>query len=336
MHNRRMRIVLAAIFLIGFCASRTAAAQDFQLPIACNVGDVCVVQNYADADARAGAAEDPMCGPLSYDGHDGLDIRAPAAMARRGIAVLAPAAGVVRGVRDGEAERAFLNGGAAAVAGRECGNGVRIAHAGGWTSQLCHMRAGSLRVREGDTVAAGQVLGLVGLSGRTEFPHVHIALWRNDQKLDPLTGAPLASLACGAQAARPGPHWSSAARGALSYRGAAWFAAGFTGAAPAQGASAEDLPATAARQAPALVFWALAVGPREGDVLRVRLFGPDGAVIAEATRTQPRDQAQAWLFAGRRTPAGGWPAGGYRGEMRLERNGQAVATRSEGLNLPPR
>ncbi len=326
-----MRLLLFAL-LVALFIPRAAMAQDFQLPIACAIGGVCAVQNYVDVDPSA-ATQDPMCGPLSYDGHDGLDIRAPAALARRGVSVLAPAAGLVAGVRDGEPEGAFRSGGIAAVANRECGNGVRIEHEGGWSSQLCHLRAGSLRVRQGERVSAGQALGLVGLSGRTQFPHVHISLWRGDAKVDPLTGAPITSLRCGPAAAAPGAHWSSAARAALSYRGAGWFAMGFTGAAPAPGADAEDLPANASTRAPALAFWALAIGPLQGDILRVRLYGPGGALVAENTRTQTRAQAQAWLFAGRRTRAGGWSAGAYRGEATLERGGRVIATQSEGIRL---
>ena len=307
-----MRALLLLPLLLVACTPREAAAQNFQLPIDCALGDTCIVQNYADADARTGAAQDPMCGPLSYDGHDGLDLRAPATMATRGVAVLAPAAGLVTAVREGEADGAFLRGGQAAVEGRDCGNGVRIEHADGWSSQLCHMRNGSIRVALGNQVAAGQAIGLVGLSGHTEFPHLHLTLRRGDLTLDPLTGRALAAIgACGAAAAAPGGHWS----------------------APANGADAEALPANAARNSEALVFWALASGPREGDVLRVRLYGPNGALVGEGTRTQPRDQAQAWLFAGRRTPQGGWTAGAYRGEASIERAGRTIATQSEALIL---
>lgn len=325
--------LLLALALCCLAVPRLAAAQNFVLPLDCAVGDVCLVQNYADWNAATGAATDPDCGPLTYDGHDGLDFRAPADRVRVGIAVLAPAAGVVRGVRDGEADGAFLRGGAATLNGRDCGNGVRIDHGNGWVSQLCHMRSGSVRVHDGDRVTAGQALGLIGLSGHTEFPHVHLSLWHNDQKVDPLTGGVIGADACGAAAVRPGAHWSAAARNALAYRDTRWFEAGFTGTAPAQGGNAEDLPANAARQSAALVFWALAVGPRQGDVLRVRLYGPDGALVGEGTRTQPRDQAQAWLFTGRRTPAGGWAAGAYRGEAAVLRGGSVVQTRTETLTL---
>jgi Peptidase family M23 len=326
-----MRVFLL-VLLAMICAPREAAAQNFQLPIDCRVGDVCIVQNYADLNAAAGAADDPRCGPLTYDGHDGIDIRAPAAMAARGVAVLAPAAGVIATVCDSEPDGAFLRGGAAALNGRDCGNGVRIDHEDGWSTQLCHLRAGSLRVRQGDRVSAGQPVGLVGLSGHTQFNHVHMALRRNSETLDPLTGGALNATACGA-AVSPGAHWSAAARAALAYRGTQLFAAGFSGAAPADGADAEALPANATRQGSALVFWALASGPMNGDVLRVQLYRPDGTLVAQGARTQVRDQAQAYVFAGQRNSCAGFPPGVYRGEAQLVRGGRVVDTLSETLTL---
>ncbi|MBK8543526.1 MAG: M23 family metallopeptidase [Caulobacteraceae bacterium] len=202
-----MRVLLFLVLVIAAWAPREAAAQNFQLPIDCRVGDVCVVQNYADANPASGAADDPRCGPLTYDSHDGIDIRAPALMAQSGVAVLSPAAGVIAAIRDGEADGAFRRGGVTALNGRDCGNGVRIDHADGWSTQLCHMRNGSIRVRAGDRVTAGQAVGLIGLSGRTEFTHVHMALRRNNETLDPLTGGALGAARCGASIAA-GAHWS--------------------------------------------------------------------------------------------------------------------------------
>lgn len=328
-----MRILFFIALLLELAgAPNQARAQNFVLPLECRVGEVCMVQNYFDLDPGRGA-RDPMCGPLTYNGHDGLDIRVPAALAQAGARVLAPADGVVRGVRDGEADGAYLRDGAGALAGRDCGNGVRIEHAEGWMSQLCHLRRGSVRVHMGEHVIAGQEVGLVGLSGFTQFPHLHLGLTRNGAARDPLTGLAPGTLACGAAAATPGAHWSATARMALVYRGARWFEAGFTAAPPSAGANPENLPANAGRAAPALVFWALAIGPHGGDVLRLRLFGPEGTLVSQAMRTEPRDQAQAWVFTGRRTPASGWPPGLYRGEAQLLRGDQIIAAHVETLSL---
>lgn len=57
--------------------------------------------------------------------------------------------------------------------GQAGGNGLIIDHGFGEYSQLWHMIPGSLRVREGDDVEAGQPLGRVGNSGRSTMPHIH-------------------------------------------------------------------------------------------------------------------------------------------------------------------
>src|SRR3954471_18618605 len=44
---------------------------------------------------------------------------------------------------------------------------------GGRFAFYAHLQPGSLKVHVGDRVRAGQVLGLVGNSGNTDFPHLH-------------------------------------------------------------------------------------------------------------------------------------------------------------------
>lgn len=61
-------------------------------------------------------------------------------------------------------------------ANQPIGNGVVIDHGNGEFSVLAHMQPRSLRVRVGDKVDAGTVLGLVGNSGNTTEPHIHYHL----------------------------------------------------------------------------------------------------------------------------------------------------------------
>src|SRR3546814_4264441 len=66
------------------------------------MGAVCTVQNYIDHDPGPGW-RDHSCGPLSYDGHRGIDIRVPTQIEmRRGVAVIAAADGEVPVARDGQ------------------------------------------------------------------------------------------------------------------------------------------------------------------------------------------------------------------------------------------
>ena len=319
------RGALGAALLVLAAAQPGAAdapAPRFGLPVGCVVGETCMIQNHFDHDPGP-AARDYACGGLTYDGHDGTDIRVAdlPAMAR-GVAVVAAAAGRVRAVRDGMADiDVRAAGGPAAVRGREAGNGVVVDHGGGWESQYSHLRRGSVAVAPGDRVAAGRMLGLVGMSGLAEFPHLHFEIRRAGRPVDPFVG-PLGPAdrwtACG-----PGPDslWSRAALAALAYRPGGLLSAGFAGVVPDWTAARRgDYAAPALpRDSAVLVFWTAAFGVREGDREEARLTGPDGTVITETDRVLDQPKALWFGYFGRKRRGALWPAGTYRGDYRLTR-----------------
>jgi hypothetical protein len=134
------------------------------LPIACELGRTCEIQNYVDRD-KGPAATDYLCGSVSYNDHSGVDFRILDMVAqRRGVSVLAAASGKVTAIRDGVADVSVRDIDRATIAGRECGNGVVIDHGGGLTTQYCHMAKGSIAVASGMQVSSGAVLGRVGFA----------------------------------------------------------------------------------------------------------------------------------------------------------------------------
>ncbi len=56
------------------------------------------------------------------------------------------------------------------------GNTVIIRHAEGLYSKLSHLRRGSIRVKKGDHLRQGDIIGLCGNSGRSPVPHLHFQL----------------------------------------------------------------------------------------------------------------------------------------------------------------
>jgi biotin carboxyl carrier protein len=62
------------------------------------------------------------------------------------------------------------------------GNHVNLDLGGGVFAMYAHFQPGSIRVKVGDKVSRGQVLGLVGNSGNSSEPHLHFQLMdRNSQ-----------------------------------------------------------------------------------------------------------------------------------------------------------
>ena len=56
------------------------------------------------------------------------------------------------------------------------GNFVVVRHSGGEHSHYTHLAAGSVRVKRGDKVASGQVLGKLGHTGNSTEPHLHFTV----------------------------------------------------------------------------------------------------------------------------------------------------------------
>jgi len=326
-----MRSLYALPFLVLLSAAAPAPPR-LALPIACAPGSDCFLQNHVDRDPGPGA-RDFRCGGQTYEAHTGTDIRIPDHAARaRGVDVLAAAPGRVVRLRDGEPDISVKDPAAPPVAGRECGNAVVIDHGGGWETQSCHLARGSIRVKVGQEVAAGQPIARVGLSGNTEYPHLHLTVRQGARTVDPFQ--PDGGAACSVGAGGGGL-WTPAAAAALSYRpGGAVLNAGFADG-PVDNARVEaGGPPRPGRTSPALVAYVRAINLQGGDRPVLTLTGSDGAVLARSEGAPlDRNKAQWLLYAGKRTPPGGWPPGLYRADYAVLRNGQAVLSRRFDLRL---
>lgn len=327
-------VAALGVVVLALGAAPAQASPSLLLPVECAIGRACVLQNHVDHDPGPGG-RDYRCGFLTYDGHKGTDIRVVDAGAfRSGVAVTAAAPGRVRAVRDGVADVNVRTLGREAVAGREAGNSVVIDHGDGWETQYGHLRRGSLAVRAGDEVIAGQRLGVVGLSGYTEFPHLHFEVRHRGRALDPFVGQD------GAPPCRLGarPLWAGPALEALAYVASGLLGAGISGEPPRLNDVGVDRERTGrfTGTSVAVVFWVQIYGAQADDKEELRLTGPTGRVLAERRRPIERNRAQwlAYLGLRRRDPA--WPAGRYRGEYVLYRGSppEAVLSIVREIDLP--
>lgn len=228
----------------------------------------------------------------------------------QGVQVLAAAAGSVRNVRDAVDDTGVSDERSRTrIAGRECGNGVLIEHPGGWQTQYCHMRRGSVQVAPGQAVEAGTPLGLVGLSGKTEFPHLHIVVRHAGRTLDPFTG----------HASKDGCRGSGQSlwRDELRYETVSLYNSGFAAAVPdieaiRRGERSEGpIPADAA----ALVLWVDMFGVQAGDSVQFRISRPDGTTLLDSVQSISRTQARRFIYVGDRREGALWPSGTWTGAL---------------------
>jgi hypothetical protein len=304
-----------------------AMAIELGLQAECTLGQDCFMQQYADMDAGPGIA-DPFCGPDSYDGHDGTDLRVLSmADVARGVAVVAVADGTVLRGRNSEPDRLVTTeADRAAVADKECGNGMVVDLGGGYEAQYCHMRQGSVAVKPGDAVTRGQKLGEIGASGMAEFPHVHLTVRRDGKPLDPVSGRAL-SAGCLRPDETAAPLFTPDIVAALAKGEAQLIAFGLAGGPIDHAAlSVSGPPPQATGASPAFVGWGWFINLRQGDRVVVRLIGPDGQEIAQ-NRSEPMERSKASYSA--YTGKKGAPLPGeYEVRAGVERAGAMVVERS--------
>lgn len=321
--------------------AHAADTPSLSLPVDCEPGQTCFVQNHVDIDP-GNDVRDYACAAATYDGHKGVDFRLRSvAIARAGVGVRAAAPGVVKGVRDGVADALTREAGAGAVAGRECGNGVVLDHGGGWETQYCHLRQGSVKAVRGQMVDRGARLGDVGYSGFADFAHLHFEVRRDGKPVEPFSGlVPSASVAPGTACLRDPATavglWDEATAKALQYKSGEFIETGFAAAIPStlELEHGGDRIAAANPEADGLVFYARLMNGRAGDRIRVRVTGPNGFAAEGLGEPFDRPKAMAVSAAGRKRRGARFAGGRYEGMAELVRDG-VVVTDARGSFVMP-
>jgi murein DD-endopeptidase MepM/ murein hydrolase activator NlpD len=108
----------------------------------------------------------------SSTNHDGIDI------------------GGTGGNLDGQAADSIGGGKVTEVGYDENGYGnyVVVDHGNGYTSLYGHLQKAT--VKQGETVSAGQQVGVIGSTGSSTAPHLHLRVRKNGQSIDPRTVIP--------------------------------------------------------------------------------------------------------------------------------------------------
>ncbi|TVZ39996.1 murein DD-endopeptidase MepM/ murein hydrolase activator NlpD [Alteromonadaceae bacterium 2753L.S.0a.02] len=112
--------------------------------------------------SRYGRRSDPFTGRIAW--HAGVDFAG-----KEGSDIVAVAAGVVT------------------WSGERYGYGqmVEVNHGNGFSTRYAHCKENLVKV--GDVVKKGQIVALMGTSGRSTGPHVHFEVYKNGRTVDPAT-----------------------------------------------------------------------------------------------------------------------------------------------------
>ncbi len=333
MNNRFVFSLLAT--WITFFSDFAGAGVKFGLPADCIPGKTCFIQNFVDMDPSA-ARKDPGCGIATYNGHKGTDLRLRSLREMAdGVSVLAIADGTVLRIRDNVLDRLVRSDkDRDRIKGKECGNGLILDHGGGWTSQYCHMKRRSLIVQPGHTLAKGAKLGEIGISGKTQFPHIHITIRHNDELVDPMTGGAIGAK-CSKAAKLPSTTlWDAKTAGQLSLDATAMLEAGFA----EKPVSGEMImsgipPELPGANSKSYILWTRLINLKKGDQIGFRIEGKNGVLVKNTAEPMTKDQASWTGFAGRRRSL---EPGKYSGEVALIRDNKIILHRRVSLSVQSR
>ncbi|HEX3125779.1 MAG TPA: M23 family metallopeptidase [Thermoanaerobaculia bacterium] len=141
------------------------------------------LNNYTDQNPSSGLVRDWDCTDYTYDGHQGHDSLIRSFREQLiGVPVFAVRDGVVLDTHDGEPD---MN---TEQVPTNQANYVVIDHGSGIIAWYFHLKAGSVAVAPGQTVAAGTQLGLTGSSGFSNWPHLHFETRQNGTWFEPSAG----------------------------------------------------------------------------------------------------------------------------------------------------
>lgn len=275
--------------------------------------------------------------PQTEDKHNGTDIVIQDFGAMEGgVDVRAAAAGQVLAIRGGMPDIVVTEERRAKIQKQGCGNVIIIGHSSGWQTQYCHMKKGSLLVKKGDRVLAGQAIGQVGLSGLTEYPHLHFMVQQRAankpiEYYDPFDGGlyeqgwnridksgsksfwrmPLDHV--GPVVMRPLVSTKRATRKTL------WRA------------QAETLPT----DTPIVFIQARGFHTMKGDIWRFSLNGPAGAKRFRHDITQTRQRQLVGANANFKHPEGAFSSGSWTATVTLFRGGTVVKSSKTSFEIKP-
>lgn len=312
---------LASLFILVFLAFGvpTASASPLMFPLVCEAGQGCFVIGYPDVDKTPDSAKDYACGPATHESDPFLRIGLPdVATLTLGMFVVAADKGRVIDATDGLSDTVAASKAQIKKGTSVCGNGVVIDHGRGLTTAYCHLRRGSIRVKNGDVVEKGQVIASAGQSGVALWPQLAFSIQKNGYTIDPITGGSPAE-GCGFKA-RDVVELPEVFK---TYQPAAIVNLGFSiGPQTSQNVAlgkAERF-AQIAPSSPSITLWGMIVGLKKGDTVKTTLADGRGRIFHQQNLVMDQDRERQLINFGRQRGYAYWRAGTYSGEVVVTRS----------------
>ena len=298
---RTCQIIAVVIALLAIPAK--ANAIELLFPVACHLMTDCWITDHVDLDQGLSRSEDYMCGDKASDNNKSTHISLANRKAASNIfPVMASANGTVIKAQN---------------VGGFCGEHVVIQHDDHWETSYCHLKEASVKIRKGQTVARGDVIGEIGLSGLTEWPHLSFAVTRNGMVFDPFSGRSTLE-GCHTKSQ---PLWEGGFN--PPYEPAHVTDIGFTvGRVAERDIALGNMPDIDRIdvKTPQLSVWAMLMNIKRNDQITMILENPDEKVINKIQISVEDDKNIFPIYFVTRRKDFLWPSGYYKGSVTITRD----------------
>lgn len=288
-------VFLAGCQLFSLAQQKNPTVPSFKFPLKCTLGTDCWIIQYPDDD-RSSDWHDYKGGKRTTDGHKGTDIGiANVEKMNQGVQVIAADDGIVLATRDGVTDINVKKIGESTVNNIGCGNRVAIKHGNGWVTDYCHMKKGSIAVKRGDRVLAGQTLGYVGMSGLTEFPHMHFQVQHLYDIIDPFSG----NIVNNSSSMNYGNAlWEAKTLRKITYYPEFIYNIGVENSVPKEDAleSGEIKRSIINSSAEKIYLWAYVLAIKKGDIIQFTATNPAGHVVISNRFTIDKDNVRRFFY----------------------------------------
>lgn len=313
------------LFVIIAASAHAEAIPELIFPASCALGESCTIAHYVDVDPSE-KAQDFTCGGNTYNGNTGTTI----ALFNRpdmkaGVNVLAAADGTVSRVRDGESDSVKTSEQLDEIrsVSRECGNGIMITHGPGLSTFYCHLRLGSVNVKNGDKIKQGDIIAQIGQSGIAEYPSLQFSVIWESGYVDPFSNKTSKSGCVGENKNL----WNEN----IHYKEFSIIRGGFYGGVPdfkniLDVKKSEKLSTTSK----ALIYWTGYHHAKAGDEIMIEIIDPNGQVFRKKTIVQKETRIKpSYIYTGRQVGSYGLKPGKYTATVTFKRKSKPSITFSD-------
>ncbi|MEO0793593.1 MAG: M23 family metallopeptidase [Verrucomicrobiota bacterium] len=280
--------------------------------------------NYTDRVSDSGIGDYEL-GQITYDGHRGIDSNLLFwSQQDAGFPIYAVLEGIVTATNDGEPDRNT-------VWDNQTSNFVIIDHGNGHVTRYFHLKKDSVAVSVGETVSAGQQIGLTGSSGISTAPHLHFETTIDSNTIEPFAG--------------PGRTGSSLWQQQPEYVTETYVREFIVS--PESLSSWPGLPEpfpntgtlVASSSPQSIYFWWYLINRPENFSYLLRIYRPDGTLATSTGNTFPSSARRGWIWRSRNLVfdvVGTWTVELTSGEQVLFSGPlEVVASAEDVVNRPP-